>query len=89
MNRHKFILGSVLCLGVFASGIAIGQDDAMWHRHPNLAEASRLIHQASDRIDAAQAANHLQLGGHGDRAKDLLAQADREIRAAAFAADHP
>lgn len=88
MKRHRAIWTSILCLGVFAGGIAVGQDDAMWHRHPNLAEALRLVHQASDKISEASAANHGNMGGHGDRAKEFLAQADREIRAAAFAADH-
>ncbi len=89
MNRYKAIWVSTLCLGIFAGGIAVGQDNGLWQRHPNLAEALQLVHQASDKIAAAQQANHGDMRGHGDRARDLLAQADREIRAAAFAADHP
>jgi hypothetical protein len=52
-------------------------------RHGNLATAQAAIVNAYRRIDAAQRANSNQLGGHAQRAKDLLIQADAELRRAA------
>jgi hypothetical protein len=52
-------------------------------RHGNLAAAQGDIVDAYQRIDMAQNANSGQLGGHAARAKDLLAQADAELKAAA------
>ncbi len=57
------------------------------HRHGNLAAAQRYIVQAYQKIDAAQGDNHEQLGGHAQRAKDLLTQADEELRLAANVAN--
>jgi len=83
MTRSKFVLGSVLCLTSFASGVLVAQGP----RHPNLMDAQRLINQAFDRIVAAQQANEWDMGGHAARAKDLLEQAKREIKMAAEAAN--
>ena len=57
-------------------------------RHPNLAAAQRLVHQAWERISAAQAANEFDLGGHAQKAKELLDQANVELKAAAETANH-
>ena len=53
------------------------------NRHGNLAAAQGDIVDAYQRIDMAQSANNDQLGGHAQKAKDFLAQADVELRAAA------
>jgi hypothetical protein len=86
MKMNKLVLGSVLCLGLFTSGVVVGQNVSE-RRHPNLAEAQRLIEQAIDRVSAAQGANEFDMGGHAARAKDHLADAYREIKLAARAAD--
>jgi hypothetical protein len=52
-------------------------------RHPNLAAANDLVRRAFDEASAAQQSNDYQLGGHANRAKQLLAQAADEIRLAA------
>jgi hypothetical protein len=57
-------------------------------RHGNLASAQDLIRQAFDRIGDAQSANDDQLGGHANRARDLLRQAADELRLAADAANN-
>lgn len=57
-------------------------------RHPNIAAAQRLSTQAYDKIVAAQKANEFDLGGHAQKAKDLLEQANRELKEAAEAANH-
>jgi hypothetical protein len=55
--------------------------------HPNLAAAESLVNQAFAKLIDAQNANDRQLGGHAERAKQLLNEALSEIVAAAQAAD--
>ncbi|MFM0305079.1 hypothetical protein PQQ99_33715 [Paraburkholderia sediminicola] len=55
--------------------------------HGNLAAAQTSIRQAFRDIDAAQNANHGELGGHAERAKQLLDEASNELKAAAETAN--
>jgi hypothetical protein len=87
MITRKLVLGSVLSLGLFASGILVGQN-VNPHRHPNLAAAQRLMEQAVGRIDAAQAANEFDMDGHAQKAKELLGRAFEEVKMAAETANH-
>jgi hypothetical protein len=57
------------------------------NRHGNLRNAQQNIVQAYQRVERAQAANDGQLGGHAQRAKELLIQADIELRQAANVAN--
>ncbi|HTZ57966.1 MAG TPA: hypothetical protein VMB49_07720 [Acidobacteriaceae bacterium] len=86
MTRRNLFLKSVvsatlLCGGVLFAQAPVVNIDAQ--RHPNLAAAQKHIVQAYQMIDAAQSANRDALGGHGEKAKALLSQADAELRAAA------
>lgn len=56
-------------------------------RHGNLAAAQNLVVQAFERLSDAQVANDYQLGGHVGRAKELLRQANEEIKLAAETAN--
>ena len=56
-------------------------------RHPNIAAAQRLSAQAYQKIVAAQQANEWDMQGHAQKAKDLLDQANNELKAAAQAAN--
>jgi hypothetical protein len=56
-------------------------------RHPNLAAAQRLSQQAYEKIVAAQQANEWDMQGHAQKAKDLLDQANSELKQAAQAAN--
>lgn len=56
-------------------------------RHPNLAAAQHLTEQAFSRISDAQRANEFDMGGHAAKAKELLDQANRELKMAAEAAN--
>lgn len=56
-------------------------------RHPNLAAAQRLAQQAFEKISAAQQANEFDMQGHAAHAKELLDQANQELKAAAEAAN--
>jgi hypothetical protein len=87
MITRKLVLGSVLSLGLFASGVLVGQNVSP-RRHPNLAAAQRLMEQAVGRIDAAQAANEFDMNGHAQKAKELLGRAFEEVKMAAETANH-
>ncbi len=56
--------------------------------HPYLARAQNLCADAFQRIEAAQQANEFDLGGHAQRAKDLLVQVNDELKQAALASNH-
>jgi hypothetical protein len=55
--------------------------------HPNLAAAQRLVRQAFEKINAAQRANEWDLGGHAQKAKELLDEVNVELKEAAVAAN--
>ena len=90
MNRRK-LLASVVGVGLLAAGVMIAQDhperDVSRARHPNLAAAQRLTDQAFNKITAAQQANEWDMDGHAAKAKELLEQANHELKAAAEAAN--
>jgi hypothetical protein len=80
------VLGSLLLIG----GVATAQRperDISAGRHPNLAAAQRLSRQAWERIVAAQQANEWDMQGHAQKAKELLDEANRELKLAAEAAN--
>jgi hypothetical protein len=88
----KKLLASTVLGGVMIFGAAVlaqvPPENIDPARHPDLAEAQHHIQQAVAKIDQAQRANRDQLGGHAQKAKDLLDQADHELKAAAEFADH-
>ena len=55
--------------------------------HPNLAKAQSDINLAFQKIIDAQKANEYDLGGHADKAKQLIQQASDELKQAALAAN--
>ena len=86
MITRKLLMGSVLGLGLFASGVVVGQN-VNPNRHPNLAAAQRFMEQAIGKLDAVQQANEFDMHGHAAKAKDLLRQAFEETKQAAEAAN--
>jgi hypothetical protein len=91
MKTGKLVLGSVIGLGLLASGIVIAQTTPVEnidpHRHPNLADAQHHIRVAYDAIGRAQSANDWDLQGHAAHAKELLDQAAHELKASAEASN--
>ena len=84
MNRDLIIkaalAATLVCAAtVFAQAPVVNIGD----KHPNLRTAQQDIVDAYQKIDAAQQANKDQLGGHAQKAKDLLVKADAELRLAA------
>ena len=58
------------------------------YRHGNIARAQEFSRNAFDAMTQAQQANEFDMGGHAERAKQLLAQANDEMKLAAEWANH-
>ena len=79
-----------LIAAVLFCGITLAQEpvqDINKSVHPNLAEAQRLVAEANQYLIRAQKANKYDMQGHDERARQLLSQANQEIKAAANAAN--
>ena len=88
MRKHFVKL--FLAITLLCGAIALAQkpvENVNPHHHPNLAAAQRLSDQAYQKIVAAQQANEWDMQGHAQRAKDLLEQANNELKLAAQAAN--
>ena len=84
----KGLIGLVLFV---ASSISIANppaDNISHKKHPNLAAAQHLSTEAYNKIVASQQANEFDLNGHAQKAKELLDQVTRELKAAAETANH-
>jgi hypothetical protein len=88
-NRNSILkLAGIL---VLLGGLALAQrpkDNVSGGRHPNLAAAQRLSQQAWQKIVAAQGANEWDMQGHAQKAKNLLDEGNKELKAAAESANH-
>jgi len=89
MKVRSMIFGCVISAALVAGGFALAQPERNVSpmRHPNLAAAQRLTQQAWEKISAAQQANEWDMNGHAAKAKELLEQANRELKAAAETAN--
>ncbi len=82
----KNALRLLLAAALFFAGIAVAQrpvQNIEASRHPNLATAQKLTAEAYDKISLAQQANHNDMGGHAQKAKNLLVQVNNELKLAA------
>jgi hypothetical protein len=86
---NKLLIRGLLCAVLGCAGVVFAQAPVVniSNRHGNLRSAQSYIVQAFQRIDNAQRDNHGELGGHAQRAKDYLLQADEELRLAANVAN--
>lgn len=86
--RSKYmLLAGVAALAACAVSAQVPVQNIDPGRHGNLAAAQRLVVHAFERLSDAQVANDYQLGGHVARAKELLREANEEIKLAAEAAN--
>jgi hypothetical protein len=84
----KMILGSLLGTLILAGGASAAPvRNVSPIRHPNIAAAQKLSSQAYNRIVMAQKANEYDMEGHAQKAKELLEQANAELKLAAEAAN--
>jgi len=91
MKQKSIYLAVVLAVCLAFIGVSFAQrpeTNVDPSKHANLAEAQHHILQAFEKIDEAQRTNRDQLGGHAEKAKQLLDQASRELKEAAEFADH-
>jgi hypothetical protein len=89
-SNKTWLASAVLCTALIFGGVTLAQAPAVdidHHAHSNLANAQKSIVDAYHSIEEAQKANKEQLGGHAQRAKDLLMQANEELRQAANVAN--
>jgi hypothetical protein len=95
-RRTKMTFRSRLALGLVAVTLIGGEalvaqrrpaENVSGRRHPNLAAAQRLTEQAFQKISEAQRANEFDMNGHAARAKELLDQANNELKQAAQSAN--
>ena len=89
MKRNLFF-EIVLALALLCTGFVFAQKpvkNISPRRHPNLAAAQRLSAQAYEKVVAAQKANEWDLGGHAQKAKELLDQVNQELKQAAEASN--
>ena len=76
--------------GILIAATALAQrpaENVSGRRHPNINAAQRLVEQAFNKITAAQQANEFDLKGHAEKAKQLLDQANAELKQAALASN--
>ncbi|MEX3777685.1 hypothetical protein [Pseudomonas sp. MYb118] len=85
----KWMLSGVVCTTlIFGCATQADQPHVdIGDRHGNLRDAQEHIVQAWKLVSDAQRANDSRLGGHAARAKDLLSQANDELRLAADTAN--
>jgi len=88
----RFASVAMLAGLAFVAGSAMAQQqpvrDVSAKHHPNLARAQRQADMAYKSVVAAQDANEFDLGGHAAKAKELLDQANQELKQAAEFANH-
>ena len=82
----KNALGLLLAAALFFTGMAVAQRPTQnidASHYPNLATAQKLASEAYDKIALAQGSNHYDMGGHAQKAKNLLVQVNNELKLAA------
>lgn len=85
MQTRSFLLGLALAAPL---SLALAQKkEGGKYSHPNLVAADKLCAQAFAKLEAAQVANEYDLGGHAKKAKELIKQAQDEIKLATTAAN--
>jgi hypothetical protein len=86
----RLLLAGLITAFVTTAGIVSAQQpkpNTSAVRHPNLNAAQVDLTRAFNRIVAAQKANEWDLNGHAQKAKDLIDQANKELKLAAEAAN--
>ena len=84
----KILVVSCVVLGLLGGFTVYARNERVApRRHPNLAEAQRLIERAREKVSDAQRANEFDINGHAKKAKELLDDAYVEIKLAAEAAN--
>jgi hypothetical protein len=89
MIKEMQELGTIFCALVLCC-VTLAQEpvvDIDAKRQSNLAAAQRLVVEANRYVLAAQKDNRWDMKGHAEKARQLLVEVNRELKAAAEAAD--
>ena len=101
MQKKNACLGSMLSIALLFGSFVYAQKPAAEKgkpippptenisakKHPNLAAAQHHLEEAFNKISAGQAANEWDLEGHAAHAKELIDQANKELKEAALASN--
>jgi len=88
IKKASILAAIVASLTLYACGSYAAQPYVdIGDHHGNLRDAQEEISAAWQSVSRAQAANDSRLGGHAARAKELLTQANEELRMAADVAN--
>jgi hypothetical protein len=83
-------LFTTMLSAVLFCGVTLAQEPVVnidKNKNGNLAEAQRLVVEANRYVVAAQKLHHM--GGHAEKARQLMVQVNQELKVAAEAADAP
>ena len=86
MTKKSLLINAILSAAVLCGTVTLAQDPVVnieQRIHPNLFHAQELIVKADGWIKSAQKENRYDLHGHAQKARDLLLQADQELKRAA------
>ena len=86
MTKKSLLINTILSAAFFCSGVTLAQEpvqDIDRKLHPNMAEAQHHVVEASNYVLAAQKDNRYDMHGHAQKARDLLAEVNRELKLAA------
>jgi apolipoprotein N-acyltransferase len=89
MSKRIWMVAIALCAVSALSAVLFAQAPrvTVGEKHGNMRAAQEYIQQAWRKVDEAQKDDNYNLGGHAGRAKELLAQANEEIKLSAEAAN--
>jgi|SRR5580698_10510455 len=82
---NTIVVAVLLCSGLILAQAPVQDIDKKWH--PNLAMAQDHLVQATNYIAVAQQDNKYDMQGHAEKARQLLIQANQELKLAAEAAN--
>jgi hypothetical protein len=90
MTKKSLLIHTMLSAVLFCSGMTLAQEpvqDIDKNLHANLAAAQNHVVQANTYVLAAQKDQRYDMQGHAERARQLLVQANQELKLAAEAAN--
>ena len=90
MRKPKLLTSTILGATLLCCGLTLAQEpvqDIDAKIHPNLAEAQNHVVQANRAIAVAQKDNRNDMRGHAEKARQLLVEANKELKLAAEAAN--
>jgi hypothetical protein len=88
--RRGTMRAIILSAALLTGGLALGKkpvENVSASKHPNIAAAQKLSEEAYEKLTAAQTANEFDMQGHAKKAKELLEEANKEMKLAAEAAN--